>query len=393
MKKLWMFLFSFLSFGVVGDDGGGEGDPSAGGAEGSGSDGGTGEGGAPDGGEGGAPGDSGGEGEAGAATGKEEGKEEGPTTMLEAIEQGLKKTAEGEKKTEEVKAGEKPKPGEKPKQGELDDDPLAMPEGLSPKGQQRFQRLVGMVKEHEKEKQQLTSEINNREEVLNGFRDYMQQAGMRPEQFTLSTQYVKAVNTGDLATAKNILLGELKALSLQLGEDISGGAADPLSAFPDLAEDVRAYKITPERAMEIARARQAETANRATREANDRQSRDIANFQHVAREAMVDIDKMTREWRKTDFDYPQIEKLVIGTPDGRGGFTGGRLHEIVQNFHPSVWPLQIKMVYDSIKAGRAVAAPAATGSGQRPLPTGKAPSGAAPAPKTMHDAMWGSKQA
>lgn len=305
--------------------------------------------------------------------------------MLEAISQGLDKgraDAEGKDETAEPKAeGEEPAPAEKAepkadkakKEGdkpEGEEDDFAPPENLTPRSEGRFKKLVDRTKHAEAK----FGEINERWTALETvFKDN----GIQQEQFESAVSYIGALNRGDIQAARQMLEAELKAIALLSGEEIKVG--DPLDDFQDLKQSVDGLEMPRDRALELARYRMQNGYQQQQTRQQEQVQQQSQQWEQQKAAAIKDIDKFVKDREANDLDYrvkgPIMQANVIKWCEG---------------LPPAQWPAQIQRMYEAIGMG-ARQSPAA-GSGAptpRPLRGGGMGAGAKPAPRSMHEAMWG----
>lgn len=303
--------------------------------------------------------------------------------MLEAIEKGLNK--DQQKVAQDNKPGEDVKKDEKKPEEE-------MPAGLSSKAQDRFRELATSLREARTELEQLRAE----REQLASYATYAQNfdrmiksIGATDDQLQAAAAYIRAFNSGDLQTRRNILLNELRDVSMQLGEPIESfiEGADPLSQFPDLKNAVDSFQLDRERALELARLRTIEQqrmqAVQSVQMAEQQRQHMVTQWVSEKDQAIAEIDKITKEMAKTDPYYPEIQTLLMSDEKG--------LANIVQNTPPSTWVSQVKMLISATRA--AVARQRAAGGGEpRPLSGGSGkPQGSAKAPTSMYEAIFGGR--
>lgn len=308
-----------------------------------------------------------------------------PASMLEAMEQALQprdemgrfapKNADGTDAAPAVPAAQAAPaaaaaPAE-PAKPAAPDDILAMPEGLQPKAQERFQALANATRE-------LREQVAQRDEALSGIRETFQANGITREQFEQATGFIGAVNRGDLASAEKVLLGQLQQLSLLTGKNY-GQAVDPLAEFGDLRQAVDGLQITEQHAIEIARARKHQVA---TQQAQARQQAEAQTQQAQQAELQRGtqaVDAFCKQMQASDLDYQRIEAELLPVLPG-----------MLKDIPPAQWVPIVKAQYQLIKqvAGRARQAPA--GGLQQPgtvlRPTGSGSPAAAP--KSMMEAMF-----
>lgn len=320
-----------------------------------------------------------------AAGGEAEPKVEGdePKTMLDAINKELDKSKEPEQKGEQVppKAEDK-KPGGEQKPEDL----TQMPEGLSAKAQQRFTSLVSALKEKDTELEQVRQQAEQGQHYREQFDNVVKNIGATPDQMQNAAVFLKAYNSRDYETVYNMLVANLKEVSLAMGRPLDSlmEQVDPLQDFPDLREAVAGFQIGREQALEIARLRKAEgdrqhQANLEQGAIHAHQSQ-VMQWVHEKDDALATIGKMTAELAKTDPLYPMIEAQIMKNTDG--------LQTIIRDTPPSTWIPQIRMIYSQVKQVLQ-AQPRNTNGGPRPLSGGGGkPNGAVAEPKTMFEAMF-----
>lgn len=286
--------------------------------------------------------------------------DDGPESMLEAIQEGLKADEPDEKKEEaaaEPEAEVKPEEEAKP---ENEDEP---PEGISKKAQERFRNLTSRLKEKDAEVERLSSD-------LGGIRTMMKETGGKPEDFAKTFEYIRALNHGDLDQARSILEEQIQQLSVLTGKPF--GQVDPLQKFPDLRERVNAYQMDEQTALEMARHRSVQ--QRQQQEVSQYQERQQSEQQSMRakQHAISEIDRMGAEWAKSDPDYAMKEGLITA-----------RAKDIAAQFPPHQWPAQVRLMYQTISS-MPVQKPAA--SNPAPL-RASGQSGGARQPTSMLEAL------
>jgi hypothetical protein len=307
-----------------------------------------------------------------------------PKTMLEAIEKGLK-SPEQQKKAEGLPPKDE---GKKPDGEPKLEDMTQMPEGLSVKAQQRFAGLVTALKETNTKYEQLQQEHEQVAAFQQNYTAMIRDIGATPEQLQGAAVYLKALNDGDMQTRRNLLINELRDVSLQMGQPIDDifERADPLPQFPDLLEAVNSYHITREHALEVARLRAGEAQRQAQVQAQQQAEQQRADqVQAWVREKdqqMGAIKAESLRLARTDPLYPRVEALMMSRPED--------LKAIIEKTPPSTWTQQFSVLYSQLRQAVASQAPAA--GEPRPLSGGGGkPSGSAAAPKSMYEAMFGGR--
>lgn len=324
--------------------------------------------------------------------------DDGPSTMLEAIERSLEKKEEPagdgnpQAKKQDADPNAKPQAGDqKPVQKEQagEEDIHKMPEGLAPRAQERFRKLSEQVKETSKHlatigevNQQLQTQLQEATAVRDSFREFVTSTGTNPQQLNEVAAYLKASNSGDVQTEINILMSRLREIQMETGRPIDGFAemADPLQAFPDLAQQVAGYQITRETAMELARARMMQQNMQQQTQAQTQRQSEVQGWMNGKTSAETSLKNWERQMAASDPDYAQIAPLVMGNAEA--------MKNIVQNQPPSTWQTHIAMLYNQTKAALQKFRPP-QGSSPRPLSgSGGKPTGTAPKAQTMFEAMF-----
>lgn len=266
-----------------------------------------------------------------------------------------------------------PKPGEKPEH--------QMPEGLTPKAQERFQTLVNSNKE-------LTTKVAEFEPIVASARQLQQtfhQNGIQRDQFEQAMTVVGMMNRGDLRGALAALDEQRRMIALHLGQPVAG--VDMLSDFPDLQQKVANLQMSPADAEEMARARIAlnmtrQAGQRQQQERQQQQDQERAQQaqQNAVREGQLAVDKFCKARMADDLDFTRIEPLLIKEiQDG-----------LLQGVPPAQWPRIVEKTYGLIKqtAGQVRATSGATTTVLRPS-GGEAPTAK---PKNAFEAMWGTQK-
>jgi hypothetical protein len=302
-----------------------------------------------------------------------------PASMLDAIEQGLKEI-EGAGKPDAKPAGEQ-KPGEQKVPGEPE-DPLKQPDGLHPKAAQRFQQLVGMVKERDQQLEQLKTSSQGAQVAASTMGRFIKETGATMDQFNGIGAYLKARNSGDVQTEANIVIGLLQDLQMRTGINLDEltPQLDPLSRFPDLSQAVSSYQITREHALELARAR--EQNGQITQQREIAQARQTEARQWIgAKDSSINtIKEWERQMAATDPDYNDVSAVMREN--------GAALDWVVKNTPPNQWQHHLTVLYNQTKAARKRFGPP-VGQPNRPLANaGGKPQGAGKVAKNMFDAMF-----
>lgn len=254
------------------------------------------------------------------------------------------------------------------------EDPLAMPEGLQPKAQERFQKLANTNRE-------LTAELQEAKGAVEYVQTQFKEHGVQQPQFEQAVQVIGMINRGDFQGAQRVLMEQLQQISLLSGQPMS--TIDPLAAHPDLRQRVDTLQISEADALELARHRQLGTmreqaTQRQQQEQDQRRQQDQAQQarQQAVNKGLQDIDSFCKQMQGSDLDYQVIEAQLLPI-----------IPELIKDVPPARWGAVIKLQYDTIKstAGRVRQQTPSTGTALRP--TGQA--SPSTAPKSMAEAMWG----
>lgn len=320
----------------------------------------------------------------------------GPATMLEAISQGLaqaggqprdehgrfapKTAAEQAQAAAPGAAPAAPAPAPKPAQAAAPaapkpgEDPDAMPEGLTPQSQQRFQRLVSEKREVQAKLEELTAK---HDEQVGYIRETFQRAGIQKEQFEQMVGLAALYNQGDYAGYQRALASELQRVQLLTGQAVQ--QVDALAGFADLRQAVDNAQITEAHAIEIARSREASRLQQHAQQQRQQVEQTQQAQQQAARTGMLAVDEVCRQLQATDIDYPAIEARLLP-----------RVAELLQGVPPQQWAGVVRAQYQILKDAIADTRRSAGGGGQPSQvlrPTGAASTAAAP--RTMFEAMFG----
>lgn len=321
-----------------------------------------------------------------------------PKTMLEAIEASLEKKedppANGDPKAEKKNADAKgqPKPMQKdgqqqPQQGE--EEMHKMPEGLSPRAQERFRNLSEKVKETSQHLVSVSEALQKTQEQLNeansvreSFRSFYTSTGTNPQQMNEVAAYLKATNSGDIETEVNILLSRLRDIQMETGRPIDGlnEMADPLQQFPDLMQAVNGYQMTRETAMELARSRTMQQSMQHEQQTTNQRQAEVRGWNQGKDSAVNSLKAWEQNIAATDPDYAALAPLVMGNQEA--------MKHIIENYPPSSWQTHVVMLYNQAKAA-AKKFRQPQGESPRPLSgVGAKPTGATPKAGSMFEAMF-----
>jgi len=316
----------------------------------------------------------------GAPDGKDGG--DGETAAAGDVDAGK---TDGEDEAGEDKGKDAAKPGDKvAKPGDKQPDALndPIPAGLKEATTKRIQDLIKIGKDQ-------TTRADQAETRFGTIVQRVRETGASPEQYGQALGYLSLVNSGrreDIVKALEFIEGERIALARMAGVALPG--VSMVGDYPDIAAELRAGKITPERAEELAaqRAAQEFTSNRDKHNTQINEQR-VAH-QRAVQAAQSELNAEETRLMTADPDYkakrPLILKLIL--PQIRSG-----------RLRPTEWLPEFKRLYSVVPtprkpspsdAGRALAA--ARGGkppARQPLRANQPAGGATPAPKTMAEAV------
>lgn len=226
------------------------------------------------------------------------------------------------------------------KQAKPSDEFGELPADVPVKTRERFDAMKGKYDE-------VTAERDSYKEQASGWVETVKSTGATPEQFGMSLQYLKAVNSGTpegLRAAFDIMKSEMTVLAEALGEEVPG-FHDPLAKHPDLLKRVNdedsEAPLTRKDALEIAGARQ--------RDALAAHSRDRTNTD-TAEQARVDTGLQQvatfGELKKATDPHYAVKTAAIRP----------LVERVVSNLPPEQWAASIKELYEA-QPNPVVAAP------------------------------------
>lgn len=309
---------------------------------------------------------------------------ETPETPETSPEEGAASETEGEEKPE---GEETPPEGEDPaKKATEDAQKLTLDKAMSeplPKGtairtNERFQMLVGGIKERDAKIAELEPRAQQGDELI----QHITGSGMNAEQFGAALTYAKMIrssNISDLERAHNFLMGELDGLRQKMG--LSKAGEDPLAAHKDLQDAVAANQITRQHAVELAQHRgrgaAAERLTAAERQAQTEQTQ----YQQAWEDGRQALTALGNELRASDPRYAEKEAII--RPN---------LQSFLQNVPPQNWAAVTRNLFANVKLPPVATtpAPAAAATAPRgPQPLRPKPGVGAPAaqPKSVGDAI------
>lgn len=207
------------------------------------------------------------------------------------------------------------------KKGVADDTPLSdeqIKAGLSPRAQQRFQ------------------DLSERAGKFESLRALLDDSVSSPAEFVQLLDFSRAVRNGQFQQAVEMLDRVRNDLVLKGGIK-SVPQKDVLDDFPDLKQEVEEFNLTPERALELARARKLESEYRQQQAHEQRNSQELQQYQQAVEVAVQQVQQLEAEWARTDPDYKaKMQRLA------------GQISNIGQQYQPSQWASVVAMLYQNL---------------------------------------------
>lgn len=240
-------------------------------------------------------------------------------------------------------------------------------EGTPERTRERFEGLKTKFDETIEERDALIVERDQVKAESDQWVEAITGTGTNPEQFNMSLEYLRLVNSKDpkdLDKAYGIMEGELQELGRTLGKAAPG--LDPIAAHPDLKQRVDDGLLDEADALEIVKARATVKFNETTTTAAAEETRN----QSKVTNAYNDVKELGIELKARD---PNFEaKVAILKPIIESVVTSGT--------PPEKWRSTIEATYnkipDSVVAGATTPTPALAAVPNPIRPTGTSPSSA-----------------
>ena len=232
------------------------------------------------------------------------------------------------KPTKEAKTDKEKKPEEK-------DDLYKMPDGLQKDSRARFQKLVDTAKQQTERATKAEATIAEKEAVVTNFRAILDETKTSSEDLSQMLEYNRLVKTGDLESALAVLNEQRSLVARMLGRPIDG--VDVLEEYGDLKQEVTDGTLTIARAAEIAKARRMQEAMQNQSRAQEQTTQQAGVKQKAVNDALSSIQTFAAEMAATDVDYAKKEEILLKSVEA-----------ISSKFPPSLWPDQVRMLYDNI---------------------------------------------
>ncbi len=291
---------------------------------------------------------------------------------------------EGEE-VEETPAEEAAPEGEldehgKPKLPAKPADPLndPLPKGTLKSTTERFNEIREIVKETNQKLETVTNERNAVVERYDGLVGAITGSGLNADTFNVMLDYASKFNSAkfeDREAAYDFLMGELRNLAGEIGRVPPG--EHPLKGHDDLIKEIEAKTLTPQRAVEIAKQRNRETAIGRHQQSHGARLEQTQRDEQARGAARQELSKVGQELAKKDgaAEYKRKADLVLAN-----------IKDEIMALPPARWAAAFRKAYSLIPT--AVAPLKLKPKGPQPLRGNKVPSGNASAqPKTMLEAI------
>lgn len=283
--------------------------------------------------------------------------EKGVVDAVNAALQPETEEPEASKTPETVKT-EEPEPSKQAEQPSVKEEekPLTTedlyeePEGLKPKGQERFRSLV-------EDNKSTKAQLVDASQAIQEIQTTVQSSGMSPEQFGSMIEYGRLVHSADkkdLEVAYKMARNESRKLALELG--IQDDGVDLLEDFPDLKEKRESLEITEEAALELAKLRRRETELTKQSERVLEDQNKTAVLETEKTDALKQVKDFMVSKKQTDIDFEHKETVLLS-----------KVGDIRKNFDPKDWPKVIAQLYDTIGAGASDARESLKKNSQQPV--------------------------
>lgn len=249
------------------------------------------------------------------------------------------------------------------------EDPI--PNALKRETKERIHTLTSHVKKASERAQVAERDLDTMVSAVTS-------TGATPVQYRGALEYLRLVNSEsveDKETLLGILQREIRAVATMLGRPVAG--VNFLEGHDDLIREVGEGRLSQQRAMEIAAARERDrrvaslSAQRRTQEVTASQATQIAN------EARASLNALGQQLQQSD---PQYKAKMT--------FLGPTLRNVMRQLPPSQWVSTFQEAYAAFKLPAAAAAPAPA---PKPLNTPLRPNnpagGQQAAPKSSLDAV------
>jgi|GEM_PF-5424221 len=320
---------------------------------------------------------------------------EKPANMLEAMFQAKKEAtpeeqaaadqrARDEKGRFATKAPVDPNapPADPTKKPPVDPSELTkMPEGLSPKAQERFQALANTNRELSSKLEAVSSLVGGNLDAVapmiqsvQALQQTFQENGVKREQFDMGMQVIGMINRGDLDGAQAFLQDQLRQIALVTGKPVV--PVDALAGHQDLRAAVDNLQMSEAHAIEVARARMVQNHTQQAQQRQQHEQQTQQQSVQAIQQGQLAVDRFCKAQMSSDLDYAKIEPILLKKIEGG----------LLQGVPPQAWAGIVQKTYELIKETSAMARSGGASTTVLRPTGGEAPTAK---PKTAFEAMWG----
>lgn len=257
-------------------------------------------------------------------------------------------------------------------------DPLndPLPNALKRETKERINTLIGMVKENSTKLERATKQNT---ELLG----MIQETGASPEQYSQALDYLRMVNSPNVADreqAFGFLQQELAAMARMLGKPVPG--VNMLEGHQDLIDELSTGRITPERAQEIAAAREARKFDQQRQQVTTERQRATQRQQEAVAEGRNALNAIGRQLKARDGAVYETKRTVLVKS----------LAPVFARIPPADWAATFQRAYDELPAHAFAPPPppvprVPTPAGNTPLRATNPAGGAVQQPKSALEAL------
>jgi hypothetical protein len=254
-----------------------------------------------------------------------------------------------------------------------------LPEHNPRKTHERFAKLV---EGHKEISQKYEAAVQEREQIKSRVQQYEQ--GLQPlremgfntpdavQDLQQFSQYRKALQSGNVDSAMQILQAQMNQLALASGRRVE---VNPLTSFPDLAERVQVGDLDERTALELARSRHGQSVQQQHQQRIQHSEQQHAQQMQVIRQGALAVDQVVQQLQQ-DPDYRAVEPELVK-----------QLDYIKTNYLPHQWAGEIKRSFDTARQMLALRQQQAVQQRQPQPLRGNGHAGGQPAPASMQDAV------
>jgi hypothetical protein len=259
-------------------------------------------------------------------------EEEGGDDEQTSGEDGSQEAEEGEGDEGEGDEAGEGKSGSSEEAGDGDEGTDApdysVPEGLSERSTERFNKLV----EDNKAQREL---VRQHTETLNGMRQMVTDSGLNNEEFIGAIDFAATVKR-DPVKGIELMQGYIKHLAKVTGHRPAEMTVDLLEDFPDLRQQVEEMEITEAAALELAQARRQKQGKPQQGGDDFSGQRD---YQYAQKQAVAEIADYLKQVSSNDIDWEKKAPILLEAAQFAK-----------EGMHPSKWLAHLKSEYAKINS-------------------------------------------